>query len=110
MTSFIIDTSGGIFKQEVPLTVDLTMQIANLATGAHDDIKAASGSNNNFEFQIQLTDRDLQTDATADTSIPSITPSFNDENLRKSALEKGKDTPQTVDLISNSLSSFSQRR
>ena len=74
----------------MPLNVDITIQILNSATGTYDDIKATAGANYNFAFELQLTNRDLQTDATADTSIPATTPTFTDDTLRQSALAKSK--------------------
>ena len=90
VASFVIDTADQVFQQDVPLNVDVTVQISNSATGTYDDIKATSGDNYNFAFELQLTNKDLQTDATADTSIPAATPTFTDDALRQSALAKSK--------------------
>ena len=87
VASFVIDTSDEVFQQDVPLSISVNIQITNKATGTYDDIKPTMGVNFNFAFELQLTDKDLQTDATADTTIPSVVPTLTDSD-RQRALAK----------------------
>lgn len=92
VASFSIDTSNLAFQQDVPLSIDISIEIVNKATGTYDDIKSTSGLNYNFAFELQLTDRNLQLDGSADTTIPTVTPALTDSE-RQRGLAKGEGTP-----------------
>lgn len=90
MQSFLITTNDEAFRQGVALSVPISIQIGNIASGTHDSIKdESSGANFNFDFNLRLTDKDLQADSTGDITIPLITPALDDDNERKLGLATG---------------------